>query len=54
MLRVWFGDKDNAIYNTSVFFFRKHVNIGATTNEKKDISISCYTYDDDRSRKYAI
>ncbi len=24
MLRVWFGDKDNAIYNTSVFFKNRY------------------------------
>ncbi len=24
MLRVWFGDRDNAIYNTSVFFKNRY------------------------------
>ena len=26
MLRVWFGDKENAVYNTSVFFKNRYKN----------------------------
>ncbi len=37
MLRVWFGDKENAIYNTSVFFKNKYQDYWITDSFAKKV-----------------
>ena len=37
MLRVWFGDKKNAIYNTSVFFKNRYMDEWITEEFSREV-----------------